>query len=401
MDQAFIDILKQIVKEQGNTALTDKSKCKSILSDYTRNEYKKESRFLIQAVEAGIAKSIDDADDLPACKKGTIRELEEDHGLNPVFAADIVNALALVLRGDTTITVSPTAAVAPPLSQTAPPLPTAPSQQITPPPAAPSSETVKYAAAETKKTITPSAKRVELISVTQVYPGHVRAVDNINLVVGLKEFVVLLGPPNSGKSTILRLIAGLDHITEGELFIDGELMNDVPAYDRNVKMTSQDYAKDEKGGSNLPVLGAAHSKSRLKNGALALQMTAYENMAYDLEIRRVPKYEIDKRVQEWAKLLDVEKVLDRKIMQCSLPQRWRVALGRSLVLNTKAHLFDDPFAGIDADNHDSLLRNSLRKDLFDLQRRFKLTVIYATRDQSETTSALSDRIVYLKDGKVV
>jgi ABC-type multidrug transport system ATPase subunit len=384
MEQAFIDIVKQMVKEHGGASLMDVKKFKALLADYTKNEYKKQSRLLLLTVEEGIPKIIEGAEDLSACKKAQIRELEEEHVISSAFAVDIVSLLALVLRGDCSLPAANSTTVT-----------------VTPTIAAPSAVPEKNAPAASKKSIIPSVKRIELISVSQVYPGHVRAVDNINLVVGLKEFLVLLGPPRSGKSTVLRLIAGLDHITEGELFIDGELLNDVPTYDRNVKMVSQDYAEDVKGGSNLPILGMAHSKSRLKSEKLALQMTVYENMAFDLQIRKVPKYEIDKRVKDWAKLLNIDKLLDRKISALSLVQRWYVALGRSLVLNTKACLFDDPLAGIDAGNQASSLRNSLRKELFDLQRKYSFTMLYATQDRSEITSALSDRIIFMENGKVV
>jgi len=387
MEQAFIDIVKQMVKEHGGASLMDVKKCKALLTDYTKNEYKKQSRLLLLTVEEDVPKIIEGAQDLAACKKAQIKELEEDCGISHLFAAEIVNLLALVLRGDTTVTASPQSV----------PLQTVSSHNTSPYPAPP-----QYAPSHNA---TPSAppknKLIELKNVYKIYPGDVRAADNINLVVGLKEFLVLLGPPRSGKSTVLRLIAGLDHITEGELFIDGELLNDVPAYDRNVKMVSQDYAEDVKGGSNLPILGMAHSKSRLKSEKLALQMTVYENMAYDLQIRKVPKYEIDKRVKDWAKLLNIDKLLDRKISALSLVQRWYVALGRSLVLNTKACLFDDPLAGIDAGNQASSLRNSLRKELFDLQRKYSFTMLYATQDRSEITSALSDRIIFMENGKIV
>jgi ABC-type multidrug transport system fused ATPase/permease subunit len=217
MEQAFIDILKQLVKEQSSAALKDAKKCKSILTDYTKNQYQKESRLIIQAVEAGVPKAIEGAEDLAACKKGKIRELEEDYGYSSASSADIVNALALVLRGDTTVTVLPTAAV----------LPSSPPAQqkaaSVPPQSAPSAEAVKNTATEIKRKILPlPIKTAELKSVSQVYPGGVKAVDNINLVVFLQEFLVLLGPPDCGKSTILRLIAGYDEITEGELLINGK-----------------------------------------------------------------------------------------------------------------------------------------------------------------------------------
>ena len=390
MDQGFVNILKKIVKEQGNSALFDPRQSKALLTDYTKNEYKREVRFILIAVEAGMAKAIDGADNLEACKKAQIRDLDDEYALDTDTAQDIINTLALVLRGDTTRTLSPLAA------NTAPaPAPLKLSPAVNPVSAPPK----KQSGTGVGKSKVPLSKKVELKSVTKVYDG-VRAVDNVNMIVGDKEFVVLLGPPGSGKSTLLNLIAGYEKITSGELYIDGELMNTLPAKDRSVAMVAEDYAED-KSGSKLPVLDIVHSKSRLNKGALSFQITVYENMAYDLRNYKVPKFEIDRRVNEAAMILDIEKLLSRKPTALSYGQRWRVALGRAIVRNPKVFLFDDPLSGIDAKNHASALRANLRDELLEMHRRLNATILFATGDRDEANLAMADRVIEMKDGRVL
>jgi len=148
--------------------------------------------------------------------------------------------------------------------------------------------------------------KVELQGIGKIYEGGVRAVDNVNITVNDKEFVVFVGPSGCGKSTTLRMIAGLEDITEGELYIDGELVNDTPPKDRNIAMVFQNYA-------------------------LYPHMTVFENMVFGLEIKKVEKPEINRRVNEAARILDIEKLLDRKPRALSGGQRQRVAVGRAIV----------------------------------------------------------------------
>jgi multiple sugar transport system ATP-binding protein len=211
--------------------------------------------------------------------------------------------------------------------------------------------------------------KVELKGITKVYEGNVRAVDNANIVVEDKEFVVFVGPSGCGKSTTLRMIAGLEDISEGELYIDGELMNDVPPKDRNIAMVFQNYA-------------------------LYPHMTVYENMAFGLRIKKVAKDEIDRRVHEAARILDIEKFLDRKPKALSGGQRQRVAVGRAIVRNPKVFLFDEPLSNLDAK-----LRVQMRAELSDLHLRLNATMIYVTHDQVEAMT-MANKIVVMKDGKI-
>ncbi|MDR2021000.1 MAG: sn-glycerol-3-phosphate ABC transporter ATP-binding protein UgpC [Treponema sp.] len=211
--------------------------------------------------------------------------------------------------------------------------------------------------------------KVELKGIGKVYDGNTRAVDNANIVVEDKEFVVFVGPSGCGKSTTLRMVAGLEDITEGELYIDGELMNDVPPKDRNIAMVFQNYA-------------------------LYPHMTVYENMAFGLRIKKVPKDEIDRRVHEAARILDIEKFLDRKPKALSGGQRQRVAVGRAIVRNPKVFLFDEPLSNLDAK-----LRVQMRAELSDLHLRLNATMIYVTHDQVEAMT-MANKIVVMKDGKV-
>jgi len=211
--------------------------------------------------------------------------------------------------------------------------------------------------------------KVELKSISKVYDGGVRAVDNANITVEDKEFVVFVGPSGCGKSTTLRMVAGLEDITEGDLLIDGEKMNDIPPKDRNIAMVFQNYA-------------------------LYPHMSVYENMAFGLRIKKVPKAEIDKRVNEAARILDIEKFLDRKPKALSGGQRQRVAVGRAIVRNPKVFLFDEPLSNLDAK-----LRVQMRAELSDLHLRLNATMIYVTHDQVEAMT-MANKIVVMKDGKV-
>jgi multiple sugar transport system ATP-binding protein len=211
--------------------------------------------------------------------------------------------------------------------------------------------------------------KVELRGISKEYEGKVRAVDNVNIVVEDREFVVFVGPSGCGKSTTLRMVAGLEDITGGELYIDGELMNDVPPKDRNIAMVFQNYA-------------------------LYPHMTVYENMAFGLRIKKVEKAEIDRRVHEAAKILDIEKFLDRKPRALSGGQRQRVAVGRAIVRNPKVFLFDEPLSNLDAK-----LRVQMRAELSGLHLRLNATMIYVTHDQVEAMT-MANKIVVMKDGKV-
>ena len=211
--------------------------------------------------------------------------------------------------------------------------------------------------------------KVELKGISKVFDGGVRAVDNANIVVEDKEFVVLVGPSGCGKSTTLRMVAGLEEISEGELYIDGEMMNDVPPKGRNIAMVFQNYA-------------------------LYPHMSVFENMAFGLRIKKVEKPEIIRRVNEAARILDIEKLLDRKPKALSGGQRQRVAVGRAIVRNPKVFLFDEPLSNLDAK-----LRVQMRAELSDLHYRLNATMIYVTHDQVEAMT-MADKIVVMKDGKV-
>jgi multiple sugar transport system ATP-binding protein len=211
--------------------------------------------------------------------------------------------------------------------------------------------------------------KVELKGITKIYDGAVKAVDNANIVVEDKEFVVFVGPSGCGKSTTLRMVAGLEDITEGELLIDGELMNDVPPKDRNIAMVFQNYA-------------------------LYPHMTVYENMAFGLRIKKVPQKEIDKRVHDAARILDIEKFLERKPKALSGGQRQRVAVGRAIVRHPKVFLFDEPLSNLDAK-----LRVQMRAEISGLHHRLDATMIYVTHDQVEAMT-MADKIVVYKDGKI-
>jgi multiple sugar transport system ATP-binding protein len=210
---------------------------------------------------------------------------------------------------------------------------------------------------------------VQLKGIGKVYDGGVRAVDNVNIEIQDREFVVLVGPSGCGKSTTLRMVAGLEDISEGELYIDGKMVNDVPPKDRDIAMVFQNYA-------------------------LYPHMTVYDNMAFGLKIRKFDKAEIEKRVKEAARILDIEELLDRKPKALSGGQRQRVAVGRAIVRHPKVFLFDEPLSNLDAK-----LRVQMRAEISSLHHRLDATMIYVTHDQVEAMT-MADKIVVLKDGIV-
>lgn len=210
---------------------------------------------------------------------------------------------------------------------------------------------------------------VILKNVSKIYEGKNKAVDSFNLHIKDQEFIVLVGPSGCGKTTTLRMIAGLEDITEGEILIDGKVVNDVPPKDRDIAMVFQNYA-------------------------LYPHMTVFENMSFGLKLRRFSKNEINERVNYAAKILGIEHLLDRKPKQLSGGQRQRVAVGRAIVRKPKVFLFDEPLSNLDAK-----LRVQMRTELARLHQQLKTTVIYVTHDQTEAMT-LGNRIVVMKDGLI-
>ena len=210
---------------------------------------------------------------------------------------------------------------------------------------------------------------VNLKNVFKVYPGNVTAVRDVNLEIKDKEFVVLVGPSGCGKSTTLRMIAGLEEITDGTIDIDGRIVNDVPPKDRDIAMVFQNYA-------------------------LYPHMTVYKNMAFGLKLRKFPKAEIDERVREAARILNIEELLERKPKALSGGQRQRVAVGRAIVRQPKAFLFDEPLSNLDAK-----MRVQMRMEISKLHHQLASTMIYVTHDQVEAMT-MGDRIVVMKDGLI-
>ena len=211
---------------------------------------------------------------------------------------------------------------------------------------------------------------LSLKNICKVYPNGFEAVKDFNLEVEDQEFIIFVGPSGCGKSTTLRMIAGLEEISSGEFYIDGKLMNDVEPKDRAIAMVFQNYA-------------------------LYPHMTVFDNMAFGLKLRKVPKDEIKKKVEEAAKILDLEKLLDRKPKALSGGQRQRVAMGRAIVRNPKVFLMDEPLSNLDAK-----LRVQMRSEIASLHNRLKATIIYVTHDQTEAMT-LGTRIVVLKDGVIM
>ena len=211
---------------------------------------------------------------------------------------------------------------------------------------------------------------LSLTNVCKVYPNGFEAVKDFNLEVEDQEFIIFVGPSGCGKSTTLRMIAGLEEISSGELKIDGRVVNDVEPKDRDIAMVFQNYA-------------------------LYPHMTVFDNMAFGLKLRKVPKDEIKRKVEEAAKILDLEKLLDRKPKALSGGQRQRVAMGRAIVRNPKVFLMDEPLSNLDAK-----LRVQMRSEISALHHRLGATIIYVTHDQTEAMT-LGTRIVVLKDGVIM
>ncbi|GHV26357.1 ABC transporter ATP-binding protein [Clostridia bacterium] len=210
---------------------------------------------------------------------------------------------------------------------------------------------------------------VSLKHIYKIYTGGVTAVSDFTLDIEDKEFIVLVGPSGCGKSTTLRMVAGLEEISDGELYIADKLVNDVAPKDRDIAMVFQNYA-------------------------LYPHMTVYDNMAFGLKLRKTPKTEIERRVREAAKILDIEHLLSRKPKALSGGQRQRVALGRAIVREPKVFLMDEPLSNLDAK-----LRVQMRTEITKLHKRLQTTFIYVTHDQTEALT-MGSRIVVMKDGFV-
>ena len=210
---------------------------------------------------------------------------------------------------------------------------------------------------------------VSLKNIYKIYDNSVTAVSDFNLEIADKEFIVLVGPSGCGKSTTLRMVAGLEEISKGELYIDGKLVNDVEPKDRDIAMVFQSYA-------------------------LYPHMTVRENMEFPLKLKKVPKEEIQQRVDQAAEILGITQYLDRKPKALSGGQRQRVAIGRGIVREPKVLLMDEPLSNLDAK-----LRNQMRAEIIKLRQRINTTFVYVTHDQTEAMT-LGDRIVIMKDGFV-
>ena len=210
---------------------------------------------------------------------------------------------------------------------------------------------------------------ISLKNIVKTYPGNVTVIEDLNLEINDKEFVVLVGPSGCGKSTTLRMIAGLEDITGGEMYIGDTLVNDVAPKDRDIAMVFQNYA-------------------------LYPHMTVYKNMAFGMELRKEDKKIIDKKVREVAKSLDIEYLLNRKPKELSGGQRQRVAVGRAMVREPSVFLFDEPLSNLDAK-----LRGEMRTVITKLHQQLQTTFVYVTHDQIEAMT-MADRIVVMKDGYI-
>ena len=210
---------------------------------------------------------------------------------------------------------------------------------------------------------------VVIKNMKKIYGGKTTAVHDVNLHIKDKEFIVLVGPSGCGKSTTLRMVAGLEDISEGELYIDGKLCNDIAPKDRDIAMVFQNYA-------------------------LYPHMSVYDNMAFAMKMKKIPQDQIDKKVLEVAKVLDITQYLERKPKALSGGQRQRVAIGRAMVRDPKVFLMDEPLSNLDAK-----LRNQMRAEIIKLRSSINTTFMYVTHDQTEAMT-LGDRIVIMKDGYV-
>ncbi len=211
--------------------------------------------------------------------------------------------------------------------------------------------------------------KLKLEGISKSYDRNIIAVQDINLVVQDQEFAVLLGPSGCGKTTILRLIAGLEEATNGKIYIDELCVNEMSPNKRDIAMVFQNYA-------------------------LYPHMSVFENMAFGLKVRKIPKHEVNKRVVEAAEILGLKDLLNRKPRQLSGGQRQRVALGRALVRNPKLFLFDEPLSNLDAK-----LRVQMRGELSQLHKKLKATIIYVTHDQIEAMT-LGQKVIVLNNGKI-
>ena len=209
--------------------------------------------------------------------------------------------------------------------------------------------------------------QVSLKNVSKIFPGNVKAVDNVNIGIENKEFMVLVGPSGCGKSTTLRMIAGLEDISSGNIYIGDKLVNDVPAKDRDIAMVFQNYA-------------------------LYPHMTVFENMSFGLRLRHMPKQEIVQRVNEAADILGIKRLLNRRPKELSGGERQRVAVGRAIVRKPMVFLFDEPLSNLDAK-----LRVQMRTEIHKLHIKLQTTIIYVTHDQVEAMT-MGDRIAVMKDG---
>jgi multiple sugar transport system ATP-binding protein len=211
--------------------------------------------------------------------------------------------------------------------------------------------------------------RVKLEKISKIFPGGLAAVNAIDLDIADREFVVLVGPSGCGKTTTLRMVAGLEEISDGIIRIGDRIVNDIPPKSRDIAMVFQNYA-------------------------LYPHMSVYKNMAFGLKLRGMPKAQINQRVMQAAKILEIEHLLERKPKALSGGQRQRVAVGRAFVREPAAFLFDEPLSNLDAK-----LRVTTRAELKRLHQRLRTTTIYVTHDQEEAMT-LGDRIVVMRDGKI-
>ncbi|MFH1577443.1 MAG: sn-glycerol-3-phosphate ABC transporter ATP-binding protein UgpC [Candidatus Omnitrophota bacterium] len=209
--------------------------------------------------------------------------------------------------------------------------------------------------------------QVSLRNLSKIFPGGIKAVDKLNLGIENKEFVVLVGPSGCGKSTTLRMIAGLEEVSEGDVFIAKQRVNDVPAKDRDIAMVFQNYA-------------------------LYPHMTIYENMSFGLKLKHYPKSEIDRRVNDAGEILNIKHLLNRRPREVSGGERQRTAVGRAIVRKPLVFLFDEPLSNLDAK-----LRVQMRTEIHKLHIRLQTTMVYVTHDQTEAMT-MGDRIAVLKDG---
>lgn len=210
---------------------------------------------------------------------------------------------------------------------------------------------------------------IRLSNVNKTFPGNVTVIDGLNLEIKDREFVILVGPSGCGKSTTLRMIAGLESVTSGDLYIGDRRVNDIAPKDRDIAMVFQSYA-------------------------LYPHMSVYDNLAFGLKLRKVPKDEIDKKVREAARMLDIERYLERKPRALSGGQRQRVALGRAMVRSPQVFLLDEPLSNLDAK-----LRGEMRSSISRLHKTLGVTFVYVTHDQVEAMT-MADRIVVMKDGVI-